>query len=219
MMRILNRWMGENHTRRGSERLRSSPDSVIFHRKEPELMTKMAVPLERSSYDKCVERHPTYLLFSKPDSHKDFSGYDASWIFKRRQRRRGCTTQLHKNSSSYEEVERDKDNHTTRAWDLSEIIETWPMRMGFLYQASGLFIASRCKRDNYKRELKKGKWRASNAVKAITVSLWKSQTGQWVGMQRHVSKKSGARLQEELNNPAWAHFVLQKKKLSGFLSL
>jgi hypothetical protein len=33
------------------------------------------------------------------------------------------------------------------------------MRVGFLYQASGLFIASRCRRDNYKRELKKGKWR------------------------------------------------------------
>jgi hypothetical protein len=76
--------MGERHTQRRNERLRSSPDSVIFHQKEPELMTKMAVTLARSSSDKCVARHHTYLLLSKPDSHKDSSGYDASWIFKRR---------------------------------------------------------------------------------------------------------------------------------------
>jgi hypothetical protein len=57
MIRILNRWMGEGHTRRGDERLRSSPDSVIFRRKEPELMTKMAVPLAHFSSDKCVARH------------------------------------------------------------------------------------------------------------------------------------------------------------------
>jgi hypothetical protein len=62
----------------------------------------------------------------------------------------------------------------------------------FLHQASGLFIASRCRRDNYRRELKKWKWRASNAVKARIVSLWKSQTGQWAGMQWYVSQNSGA---------------------------
>jgi hypothetical protein len=28
------------------------------------------------------------------------------------------------------------------------------MGVGFLHQALGLFIASRCRRDNYKRELK-----------------------------------------------------------------
>jgi hypothetical protein len=122
-----------------------------------ELMNKMVVPLARSSSDKCVARHPTCLLLSKPDSHKDSSSYDASWIFKRRQRRRGGTTQLHKNSSSYEEEKEEKNNHTTRAYDISELVETWPMRVSFLYRASSLFIASRCIRDNYKRELKKGK--------------------------------------------------------------
>jgi hypothetical protein len=76
--------MGDRHTRSGNERLRSSPDSAIFRQKEPELMTKMAVPLAHSSFDKSVARHPTYLLLSKTDPHKDSSAYDASWIFKRR---------------------------------------------------------------------------------------------------------------------------------------
>jgi hypothetical protein len=44
------------------------------------------------------------------------------------------------------------------------------MRVSFLHRASGLFIASWYRRENYKRELKMGKWRASNAVKARTVS-------------------------------------------------
>jgi hypothetical protein len=105
----------------------------------------------------CIAKHPTYLHFSKPDPHKGSSGYDASWIFKRRQRRRGCTTQLHKNFSSYEEEEKEKNNHTTRACGLSELVDTWPMGVVFLHQASGLFIASRCRRDNYRRELKKWK--------------------------------------------------------------
>jgi hypothetical protein len=52
------------------------------------------------------------------------------------------------------------------------------MRVSFLRQASCLFIASRYGRDNYKRELKKGKWRASDAVKARKISPWKSQAGQ-----------------------------------------
>jgi hypothetical protein len=51
--------IGERHTRRGNGRLRSSPDSIIFRQKEPELMTKMVVSLARSSSDKCVARHPT----------------------------------------------------------------------------------------------------------------------------------------------------------------
>jgi hypothetical protein len=51
------------------------------------------------------------------------------------------------------------------------------MRVSFLHQALGLFISLRCRRDNYKRELKRGEWRASDAVKARTVSPWKSQTG------------------------------------------
>jgi hypothetical protein len=82
--------MGERHTQRGNVRLRSSSDSAIFHQKEPELMTKMTVRLARSSYDKCVARHPTCFLLPKPGPHKDSSGYDASRIFKRRQRRRGA---------------------------------------------------------------------------------------------------------------------------------
>jgi hypothetical protein len=182
VIRILNPWTGERHTRRGNERLRSSPDSAIFHQKEPELMTKMVVPLAHSSSDKCAARHPTYLFLSKPDPHKDSYGYDASWILKRRWRRRGGTTQLHKNYSSYEEEKEEKNNHTTRACNLFELVETWPMRMSFLHQASGLFTAPKCRRDNYKSELTKGKWRASDGVKSRTVSPWNSQTGQWIGM-------------------------------------
>jgi hypothetical protein len=77
----------------------------------------------------------------------------------------------------------------------------------------------RYRRDSYKWELKKGKWRASDAVKARAVSSWKSHTGQWACMQWYVSQNLGAGFEGELNNPAWPHFVLQKKKLSGFLSL
>jgi hypothetical protein len=36
------------------------------------------------------------------------------------------------------------------------LVETWQIRVSFLHRASCLFIASRCRRDNYKRELKKG---------------------------------------------------------------
>jgi hypothetical protein len=68
--------------RRGNRRLISSPDSAIFRQKEPKLMTKMVVPLACSSSEKCVARHPSYLLFSKLDPRKDSSGYDASWISK-----------------------------------------------------------------------------------------------------------------------------------------
>jgi hypothetical protein len=65
-------------------------------------MTKMAVLLARSSSDKCAARHPTFLFLPKSGPHKDSSSYNAPWIFKRRQRRRGVATLLHKNSSSYE---------------------------------------------------------------------------------------------------------------------
>jgi hypothetical protein len=74
--------------------------------------------------------------------------------FSKGRRRRGCTTQLHKNSSNYEKEEKEKNNHTIRAYDLSEIVETWPIRLGFLHQALGQFIALRCRRDNYKTEMK-----------------------------------------------------------------
>jgi hypothetical protein len=67
----------------------------------------------------------------------------------------GGTTQLHKNSSSYEGEKEEKNNHIARACNLYELVETWPMRVSFLHRASGLFIASRYIRDNYKRELKK----------------------------------------------------------------
>jgi hypothetical protein len=38
-------------------------------------MTKVAIPLARSSFDKCVARHPTCFLPLKPDPHKDSSSY------------------------------------------------------------------------------------------------------------------------------------------------
>jgi hypothetical protein len=95
-------------SRSGNKRLRSFPDSVIFRQKEPELMTKMAVPSACSSSNKCVARH------IKPDPHKDSSSYSASSLFGRRRRRRGVTTQLDKNSSSYERERGKGDNHTTR---------------------------------------------------------------------------------------------------------
>ena len=117
----------------------------------------MAIPFARFSSDKCVARHPTCVLSPKPDPHKDSSSYGASWFFKRRRRRRGATTLLHKNSFSYEGEKEERNSHTTRACNVSELVETWPMRVGFLHRASGLFIASRYRRDNYKRELKKRK--------------------------------------------------------------
>jgi hypothetical protein len=91
----------------------------------------------------------------------------------------------------------ENNNHTTRAYDLSELVETWSMRVSFPHQASGLFIATKYRRDNYKSELKKGKWGASDAIKARKVSPWKSQTGQWAGMQWYVSQNLGARFEGE----------------------
>jgi hypothetical protein len=43
------------------------------------------------------------------------------------------------------------------------------MRVSFLYRASGLFITSICKRDNYKRELKKGN--EENSMQSILERL------------------------------------------------
>jgi hypothetical protein len=51
-------------------------------------MTKMVVPLARSSFDKCAARHPTLLLPLKPALHKDSYSYSTSWLFERRRRRR-----------------------------------------------------------------------------------------------------------------------------------
>jgi hypothetical protein len=107
---------------KGNGKLRSSPDSAIFHQRKPELMTKMAIPLARSSSDKCAARHPTCFLLLKLGPHKDSFGYSASWIFKRRQRRTGAATQLHKDSSSYEKEREERDNHTTRVCNLSELV-------------------------------------------------------------------------------------------------
>jgi hypothetical protein len=55
------------------------------------------------------------------------------------------------------EKEKKETSHTTRVCNLSELVETWPMRVSLLHRASGLFIAPNGRRDNYKRELKKGK--------------------------------------------------------------
>jgi hypothetical protein len=133
-------------------------------------MTKMVVPLAHSSSDKCVARDPTFLLPLKPDPHKDSSVYSASWRFKWRQTTREIATLLHKNFSSYGRERRKRDNHITRAYDLSELDEPWLVSVSFPYQGSSLFIAPGSRRDNYKRELKRGKRRASNAVKDGTVS-------------------------------------------------
>jgi hypothetical protein len=146
---------GRRAQRRENRRLRSSADSTIFHQKELELKTKMAVPLACSPSDKCAARHPTCFFPLKLDPHKDSSSYSASWFFKRRRRRRGVTTQVHKNSSSYKRERRKRDSHTTRVYNLSELVEPWLMNE-FLHRVSGLFIAPNGKRDNYKRELKKG---------------------------------------------------------------
>jgi ferredoxin len=113
--------------RRGNGRLKSSPDSSIFRQKELELMNKMAAPLACSPCDKCAARYPTCLLLLKPGPHKDSSGYKASWIFKRRQRRKGVATLLHKNSSSYEREREERYSHTTRVYCLSELVAPWPM--------------------------------------------------------------------------------------------
>jgi hypothetical protein len=112
--------------------------------------------LARSSSDKYVARQPTLLLPLKPDPHKDSSSYSASWLFERRRRRRGITTQLHKHSFRYER-ERGKGNrHTKRVYNLSELVAPWLMSVSFLHRASGLFIALDGRRDNHKRELKRG---------------------------------------------------------------
>jgi hypothetical protein len=70
------------------------------------------------------------------------------------------------------------------------LVETWTMRVSFLYWASGLFIGPSSRSDNYKRELKREKRKASDAVKAGTVSLWKSQTEQLADIQWRVSQNS-----------------------------
>jgi hypothetical protein len=67
--------------------------------------------------------------------------------------------------------------------------------------------------------LKKGKWRASDEIKVTTIFSWKSQAGQWVGMQWYVSQNSGAGFEGELNNIVWPYSVLRKRRFSGFLSL
>jgi hypothetical protein len=51
----------------------------------------------------------------------------------------------------------ERNSHPSRVCNLSELVETWPMRMSFLHQALDLFIAPNGRRDNYKREFKKGK--------------------------------------------------------------
>jgi hypothetical protein len=50
----------------------------------------------------------------------------------------------------------ERNNHTTRACNLSELVGTRPVRVSFIRRASGLFIAPSGRRDNYKKELKKG---------------------------------------------------------------
>jgi hypothetical protein len=53
--------------------------------------------------------------------------------------------------------------------------------------------------DNYKKELKKGKWKSSDAVTTRTISPWESQTEQLAGMQWCVSQNSGAGFEGGLN--------------------
>jgi hypothetical protein len=66
--------MNERRTpRRGNKRLRSSPDSITFRRKESEYMRKMVVPLACSSTNKCATRHPTLLLPLKPVNPRSFT--------------------------------------------------------------------------------------------------------------------------------------------------
>jgi hypothetical protein len=64
----------------------------------------------------------------------------------------------------------ERNSHTTRVCNLSELFDTWPMGVSSTHRASGLFIVRNGRRDNHKRELKKGKRKASDAVKARTVS-------------------------------------------------
>jgi hypothetical protein len=67
--------------------------------------------------------------------------------------------------------------------------------------------------------LKKGKWKASEAVKVRIVSPWKSQARQWANMQWCISQNSGAGFETILNNNVWSYSVDQKRKLSGYLTL
>jgi hypothetical protein len=50
----------------------------------------------------------------------------------------------------------EKETTIQQESNLSELIAPWLMSE-FLHRASGLFIAPNGRRDNYKRELKKGK--------------------------------------------------------------
>jgi hypothetical protein len=52
---------------------------------------------------------------------------------------------------------KERNSHKARVCNLSELIETWPMRVSFVHRASGVLIAPNGRRDNYKMELKKGK--------------------------------------------------------------
>jgi hypothetical protein len=85
--------------------------------------------------------------------------------------------------------------------------------VSFLHQASGLFIASRYIRDNYKRELKRGKWEhpMQSKQEQFPRENLRLDSGQ------HVSQNSGAGFEGELNNRGWPYSVLQKGRLSGYL--
>jgi hypothetical protein len=95
----------------------------------------MVVPLARYSSDKCPARHPTRLLLLKPGTHKDSSSYNASWILKRSQRIKDIATLLHKNSSSYERGREERNNHTTKVCNLSELVVPWPISFSIELQA------------------------------------------------------------------------------------
>jgi hypothetical protein len=56
------------------------------------------------------------------------------------------------------------------------------MRVSFLYQASGLFIASRYRRHNYKRELKTGNEEHPMQSKLEQFLRERLRAGQWAGM-------------------------------------
>jgi hypothetical protein len=162
--------MGERHTRRGNRRLRSSPDFAIFCQKEPELMTKMVVLLVRSSSDKCVARHPTCLLPLEPSFTRILLDMMPLGFSKGDKEEEGA---LHYFTIILLAIEGEREggnSHTTRVCNLSELVETWPMRVSVTHRASGLFIILNGRRDNHKRELKKGKRKASDVVKAGTVS-------------------------------------------------
>jgi hypothetical protein len=81
--------------------------------------------------------------------------------------------------------ERKKENtHTIGACDLSELVETWPMRVSFLHQASGLFIASKYRSDNYKRELKKGEMKSIQCSQSKNSFPMKVSDWSWHAMIR-----------------------------------